>query len=66
MFKHNSKKFIWSQKCPLITVFQNNMSTSNSKYKSVYDLLMLIHKPEIHKGAVRNFLSFIYILPISG
>ena len=39
------------------------MSTSNSKNKKILTVppvLMLIHKDEIHKGALRNFLSLIY------
>ena len=48
--------------------FKTNMSTSNSKYKLIHfppNILMLLHKDEIYKGALRNILSFGDFLLIS-
>ena len=50
-----------------LPILKTNMSTSNSKYKNIKTLLskslvlMLIHKDEIYKGDLRNFLSLINI-----
>ena len=63
MFKFNFKLKFLSDLKSVFKSFKTNMSTSNSKYKiSTHcfpNLLMLIHKDEIHKGALPNFLSVI-------